>query len=215
MMKQKQKWLSGVALVSLLFLFTGCGEQPQEPVEPIQQTQQSDAGGGETGPSQQQPVEETSPTDTAPQGESFVAAESGVQLFLPAEGDWEKETESPDLISFTDAENGFLDIICLSGEEADSTAIPTSEDAFNGTMQDDPSIGSYEVEFFGYYETDGGAQGYRAVVKYLENESFQYSVTNALNQNGKAYIVNASLTTDDETVLTAVENAVNSLQILE
>lgn len=61
MMKQKQKWLSGVALVSLFFLFTGCGEQPQEPVEPIQQTQQSDAGGGETGPSQQQPVEETSP----------------------------------------------------------------------------------------------------------------------------------------------------------
>lgn len=138
-----------------------------------------------------------------------------MQLSLPVEGDWEKEAESSELISFTDAENGFLDIICLSGEEADSTAIPTSEEAFNGTMQDDPSIGSYEVEFFSYYETDGGAQGYQAVVKYLENESFQYSVTNALKQNGKAYIVNASLTTDDETVLTAVENAVNSLQILE
>lgn len=210
MMKQIRKRLSGFALLSLFFLFAGCTQQPQEAVESAQQPQQSDINITEEPVPQQQPAE-----DANPDGAVFVAADGSVQLTLPTEGNWSKESESNNLISFVDPENGFLDIVCLSGEEADSTVIPDSEEAFRVTMQDDPSIGSYEVEFFDCYTGENGMQGYQVVVKYLGNESFLYTITNAVKEAGDAYIVNASLTTDDEEILAALKDTVASLQVLE
>lgn len=210
-MKNK-KILAILALtLSLSCVMTACnfgGDKPEEQVI-VEETPTPE------------PTKEATPTPTiAPDGQSttYTSSSKTLSIKLP-DATWANKSDEADMVSFESPEQGKILILHGAGEEDMSSAvIPSTEDMANSLEKASgyEPIADYEIRSY-TTENVNGVNVYTYTVKYNNTEKTEgivYTINKVFANDQEFYTVAASIKKDDETLLSKIQESVNSFQIL-
>ena len=193
----KKLWKILTLSVSVSILFVGCGAKETEEAtgqagEVVQESQNSEE------------VTEVAALD-------YVSSDGRIELTLP-NATWVCTEDTGDNIVIT-SEEGVINIIRNEGE-AVTTQLVESKEAYESMIHGVFFGIEFEVLSFEKIDADG-RRGYHAVIQYAQDNPDRYMVGAATYGDTDGYTVAATLYKDDAQLLSAVENSVFTMKVLQ
>ena len=168
-----------------------------------------------------EPTKEATPTPTiTPDGQSttYTSSSKTLSIKLP-DATWANKSDEADMVSFESPEQGKILILHGAGEEDMSSAvIPSTEDMANSLEKASgyAPIADYEIRSYTAEVVDN-VNVYTYMVKYNNTEKTDgivYTINKVFTNEQEFYSIAASIKKDDETLLSKIQESVDSFQIL-
>ncbi len=163
-----------------------------------------------------EPEQEPVPTEEPVVWEPvYTSLDGSISIDMPDEN-WSNKTDANGIVSI-ESDSGKIVVIHGNEADMDTLVLPDSEDMAM-TLERAKELEDGEFEILNYSNEDqGGVNVIYYLVKYLNTEKSDGVVSNIIkyiSNETEYYEINANVNTDDDEVLTKVNNAVNSFKIL-
>lgn len=211
MLNRKMR-IAGISLalsLAIMSFTTGCNILQKEPVETESETQTETQTESETETEEETESETELQTDVP-----YTSRDGSIRITLP-DSTWKVTQDADEMRVFSSGSAAMINIV----HAADATAmrnlsVQESEEELETSLRKQyPDTNAFEVVEF---ETLGttALTTYEYVVKYNSTSMWAYSVTYAIVAADEAYVITGTVTEDNEALLNAVRDSVESFTVL-
>ena len=227
MRKQNAYMACAVAMITVMaFSLTGCGERADQPTQQSPPVAQTEAATEQEITEAVTEEPETKPEVLTEEPESetqklitsvdYTSKDGSVKITLP-DNTWKVTQDADEMRVFQSGNAAIINIIHADTETSmKNLPVYKSEEELKASLSGQYSAeDAFEIVDFISTEVNG-VQIYRYTVKYnAAARMWAYSVTNAIVASDQAYVVNGTVTDDNQALLDSVRKSVESFRVLQ
>ncbi len=168
-------------------------------------------------------TETESETETETESESeteleteigYTSQDGSIRITLP-DSTWQVTQDADEMRVFSSGSEAMINIVHASGQTAmNSLSLAESEEELNESLSGQYSDeDAYEIMNFEHLSS-ATLNTYEYVVKYNSTNMWAYAVTYGIVAQNEAYVITGTVTDDNEVLLQAVQQAVESFTVL-
>ena len=213
---KKNKWIPVVMILAAVVWMTGCGQNRSANPEAVPES--------ETQAKEQTAASVVRVTDQESESETqklitsveYTSKDGTVKITLP-DNTWKVTQDADEMRVFSSGSDAMINIVHASTESAMKTLSiqKTREDLDQALTRQYSDADAYEIQSFETKKV-GNVDIYRYVVRYnAAARMWAYSVTYGIVAADQAYVITGTVTNDNSALLKAVEDAVDSFEVLK
>lgn len=211
MLNRKMR-IAGISLalsLAIMSFTTGCNILQKEPVETEKETEP------QTQTESESETEEESEPETELQSDvPYTSRDGSIRITLP-DSTWKVTQDADEMRVFSSGSAAMINIVHAADAAAmRNISVQESEEDLEASLRKQyPDTNAFEVVEFEKLGT-AALTTYEYVVKYNSTSMWAYSVTYAIVASDEAYVITGTVTEDNEALLTAVRDSVESFTVL-
>lgn len=213
---KKNKWIPVAMILAAVVWMTGCGQNRSANPEAVPES--------ETQAKEQTAAPVVRVTDQESESETqklitsveYTSKDGTVKITLP-DNTWKVTQDADEMRVFSSGSDAMINIVHASTESAMKTLSiqKTREDLDQALTRQYSDADAYEIQSFETKKV-GNVDIYRYVVRYnAAARMWAYSVTYGIVAADQAYVITGTVTNDNSALLKAVEDAVDSFEVLK
>ena len=214
---KRYRWIPVSLLLAVAVCMGGCGEDRTATKETVKESETKETQPQTSAPAVK--VEEKATESEAPKlitSVEYTSKDGTVKITLP-DNTWKGTQDADEMRVFSSGSDAMINIVHASTESAMKTLSiqKTKEDLEAALTKQYSDSNAYEIQSFETKKV-GDVDLYRYVVKYnAAARMWAYSVTYGVVAQDQAYVITGTVTDDNNALLEAVEDSVDSFMVLK